>query len=400
MQPDFNVARLIAYCISWLQVVCRDPARKRDFQLEPSTKVSADVGAIINDPSIDMVVEVAGGMDAARELMLHSAKAGRSVVTANKALLAAHLPEIEAAFPASGKARLGYEAAVAGGIPIIRTMQQGLLLDNVTSVAGILNGTTNFMLSAMAERGASYAAILKEAQEKGFAEADPTADVEGHDARNKLVLLAKLAYGVTIPVSGVRTVGISGVTPDDVSLARALGYAIKLIGRAAVSDGAVEASVTPALVPTSDLMGGTGGALNIVKVDSEFLGTSYYRGAGAGRFPTANSVVADMINIALGTQSASPFPLPTPSGSGGGGLALSDDVTCEVFVRADNTPMGQMLLKEIAAGSGSGGTVAAPITAGTSTGAIFGRQSLKSLLTRLEALHAREPSVKVYPVFR
>jgi homoserine dehydrogenase len=321
--------------------VCRDPTRVRDFTVDPRTLVTSSAEAVLDDPSVNMVVEVMGGTELARRVLLRSAAAGRHVVTANKALLAAHLPQVEAAFPRGARQRLGYEAAVAGGIPIIRTLASALALDQPTAVSGILNGTTNFMLSAMAERtGVEYATVLAEAQAAGFAEADPTADVEGHDARNKLVLLARLALGASLPVESVRCAGITGVTPADFALARGVGCTIKLVGRAARAGGAgghgVEALVSPALVPATGALGSTGGALNLVSVDSEYLGRSEYRGAGAGRFPTALSVVADMVNIALGQQASVPFPralLP--------GAVVSDDVTTPSMARVTVPARGE-----------------------------------------------------------
>jgi homoserine dehydrogenase len=380
-----------------------------------ATLLTTDHTALTEDPAIDMLVEVAGGTGAARTAVLSAARRGKSVVTANKALLAAHLPEMEAAFPADGRARLGFEAAVAGGVPIIRAMQQSLAPDTVTSVAGILNGTTNFMLSAMASAGAPYADVLREAQAAGFAEADPTADVEGHDARNKLVLLARLGLGVTLPVGAVRTVGISGVTPADFALARELGCTVKLIGRAALTGGgscgggkasAVEASVTPALVPLDGALGTTGGALNLVAVDSAYVGRSEYRGPGAGRFPTANSVVADMLSIALGTASAPPFPLPRALT---GGRALSDDVTCEAFVRLSGSDGGRVGAAGEAVAAALGAQQPRPraVTqtaraAGGSVGLLVDGGSLNAVTAAVaRAVPAGGGvTVAVYPVFR
>lgn len=320
--------------------MCRDPTRARDFAVDPRTLVTSSAEAVLDDPAVNMVVEVMGGKgELARRVLLRSAAAGRHVVTANKALLAAHLPQVEAAFPRGARQRLGYEAAVAGGIPIIRTLASALALDQPTAVSGILNGTTNFMLSAMAGRaGVEYATVLAEAQAAGYAEADPTADVEGHDARNKLVLLARLALGASLPVESVRCAGITGVTPADFALARSVGCTLKLVGRAALAAGGtgVEALVSPALVPAAGALGSTGGALNLVSVDSEYLGRSEYRGAGAGRFPTALSVVADMVNIALGQHASVPFPRALVPGA-----VVSDDVTAPSMARVTVPARGE-----------------------------------------------------------
>lgn len=356
-------------------LLCRDTAKARDFAVEPGTVVTADPQAVLGDPSIDIVVEVIGGTGApAKDLVLGAAAAGKHVVTANKALLAEQVPALRKAFTGRGgkkRARyLGYEAAVAGGIPIIRTLQEGLLPDSIQGVAGIMNGTTNYMLTAMADSGAAYADVLRDAQAAGFAETDPTADVEGHDARNKLVLLAQLAHGVWVPPAKVRTTGITGVSAFDVAAARAVGagYTIKLLGVAQAFDepapapaadgaagGAAAAAaasparpgkrlldlwVSPALVPCGSPLATTGGALNMIQVDSASLGRTTYLGAGAGRFPTANSVVADMTAIALGTIAPQPFPRPAPErvaqpdGTPGLRLVVSDALKRTFYVRA------------------------------------------------------------------
>jgi homoserine dehydrogenase len=328
-----------------------------------------------------------GSSGTARDLVLGAAKNKQHVVTANKALIAAALPELTAAFPSrsslpagrftppgtilssttssptptsSSRRRvvtpmLGYEAAVAGGIPIIRALRDSLSGDEIRSVKGILNGTTNYILTKMKEEGMGYEEALKGAQEVGFAETDPTADVEGHDARNKLVILARLAFGVHVPPERVFTSGITGVTALDFALADDMGYTIKLLGvaeaaeldaelgagagagegegeaaAAAAGSGsaassspsqqqrrrALEMFVSPALVPDDGAFGTTTGGMNHVVVDSDSVGQTTYSGAGAGRFPTANSVIADLVGIATGTLGCSPFPRPAPSRTG------------------------------------------------------------------------------------
>ena len=290
--------------------------------------VTSNVQDVLGDASLDIVVEVIGGTDSpARDLVLGSAASGKSVVTANKALLAASLPELKRAFTSRRRA-LGYEASVAGGIPIIRAMQHSLLPDTVRSVQGILNGTSNYILGSMAE-GQPFAAALAAAQAAGFAEADPTADVAGHDACNKLVILTQLAYGCHVPPSQVRTQGITGITPFDVQAAKASGYAIKHLGVSTLFEKAeqqqqqqptlkrprqlLDMFVSPALVPLGGSFASTGGAGNLVVVDSEALGRSSYGGAGAGREATANSILADLVAIAKGSISARPFPRPAPA---------------------------------------------------------------------------------------
>ena len=321
-----------------------------------NAKVNTSTIDVLADDNLDMVVEVMGGEGgAARDVVLGAAARGVHVVTANKALLAHSLPDIYKAFSGLRKPRLGYEASVAGVIPIIRVLRHGLVPDNVKSIQGIMNGTTNFILSAMAAPGGgTFAEELKKAQDAGFAEADATADLEGHDARNKLVLLTKLAFGVTVHPTEVRTIGIQGVSAFDFLCAKELGYTIKLIGQAyTIDDNAVRSKATsgsgesattsttsesattsdskrkdkkrqlldlavaPALVPMTSIFGSTNGALNAVVVDGEFSGRTVYTGAGAGSFPTAVSVVSDMISIAQGTIGSSPFPRPRPSAKTG-----------------------------------------------------------------------------------
>jgi len=327
-------------------LLCRDAARARDFSPEAHTVVTADPAAVLADPAIDMVVEAIGGTGSpARELVLGAAAAGKHVVTANKALLAAALPEVRRAFP-SKRVALGYEASVAGGVPVIRALTHSLLGDSPASVSGIMNGTTNFILSAMAGGGKSFAEALAEAQAAGFAEADPSGDVEGHDARNKLVLLTQLAYGVWVPPAQVRTVGISGVTPFDVAAAAAQGYAVKLLGVSRLFPGGgeggggggkqrqlLEACVSPALVPLGSPMAGAGGAQNLINVDSAALGRLGFSGPGAGRDATATSILADMVSIARGTHSPRPFPRPPPARVG---LSIKPSATLrrDTYVRA------------------------------------------------------------------
>lgn len=312
LKLDFRVKTLL----------CRDVARARDFSPEAHTAVTSDASAVLSDPEIDIVVEAIGGTGSpARELVLGAAAAGKHVVTANKALLAAALPEVRRAFP-SKRVALGYEASVAGGVPVIRALTHSLLGDSPEAVWGIMNGTTNFILSAMAGTGKPFAEALAAAQAAGFAEADPTGDVEGHDARNKLVLLTQLAYGVWVPPAQVRTTGIAGVTPFDVAAAAAQGFAVKLLGVSRLFPGGeasgkrrllLDAFVSPALVPLGSPMAGTGGAQNFINVDSPALGRVGFCGPGAGRDATATSILADMVAIARGTHSPRPFPRPPPA---------------------------------------------------------------------------------------
>lgn len=313
-----------------LQIATKD-AKCHGFEPEAGTRVTANLDDVITDADLDIVVEAMGGIEPAKSIFLNS-KA--HIVTANKALLANEFPAINKAFRSKkrGQRRLGYEASVAGGVPIIRALQSSLLSDTIHGVAGIMNGTTNFILSKMAAEGKAYADVLKEAQEAGFAEADPTADVEGHDARNKLVLLTALTTGLYVPPSKIRTTGITCVSDwdfDAVSRLGGAGYTIKLLGSvtrfsgpagatASTSDEPSQGSnlldllVSPSVVSKESAFGLTNGAMNLVRVHGENTGVTAYYGAGAGRYATANSIVADMLNIAKGTSTGPAFPRPTP----------------------------------------------------------------------------------------
>ena len=303
------------------KVLVRDVDKKRDFDLpNGAAYTTAWQDCVTSD--IHVVIELIGGTTLAKEIVFTALKNNIHVITANKALIAAHMTELEDIL-ASSTGTLGYEAAVGGGIPVIRGLQTSIVSsDNVTSVAGILNGTTNFMLSKMASEGCSYHDVLKEAQALGFAEADPTADVEGHDARAKIAVLARLALGCRIAQSDIPCTGISSLTKDDFNYAKTLNSTIKLVATARTSTSSaadsnsdsestqvVQAFVTPCICPMNGIIANVNGATNVVQIVSKALGTTHMLGAGAGRFPTANSVVADLVAIANGTI-ALPFPVP------------------------------------------------------------------------------------------
>ena len=280
-----------------------------------------------------IVVEVMGGTSLARTVVLEALKRGKSVVTANKALIAEHLDEIHTAVEQSGGngVKFGYEAAVAGGIPIISTLQHCFAGDIINEIGGIINGTTNYMLGKM-EDGADYDEVLKEAQDLGFAEADPTADVEGHDVRAKIAILAKLAFGTTVDVEEIPCNGISQISSVDFEYAKLLNCTIKLIGTAArlsqygERDGDLSVYVAPKMIPTDHIMAAATGCGNAITVDSVNLGTSSYFGPGAGRFPTANSVVADICRVASDNCPADPFPLRST-------IAIDNDYTSAFYIR-------------------------------------------------------------------
>ena len=268
------------------------------------TSVTRDIFDVAKNPDIDIVVELIGGTDVAYQLVMTALENGKHVVTANKALIAQHGMEIFAAAEARGLI-VAYEAAVAGGIPIIKALREGLSGNRISWLAGIINGTTNFILSEMDSKGREFADVLTEAQEKGYAEADPTFDVEGIDAAHKLVIMASLAFGMPLSLDGVFTYGITKLEPQDVSYARELGYAIKHLGIARQTDTGVELRVHPTLVPQSCLIAGVNDVSNAVMVNADAVGTTLFYGPGAGSEPTASSVIADIVDVAR-AMAASP----------------------------------------------------------------------------------------------
>jgi homoserine dehydrogenase len=292
------------------KIAVRDPTKSRSYIPEGAELVSS-FSEIIDDDSINCVVEVMGGTTLAKDAVYQSAAKGKHIITANKALLAEHLPELMDLVAKNG-IEMGYEAAVCGGIPIIHALQKDFLFDSITQICGIMNGTTNFILSKMENEGADYATVLKEAQDLGFAEADPSADVDGFDVRAKIGLLARLAYGTYVECESIPTTGITRITADDFLYAKHLNATVKLLGIAKMNDGKLSIAVAPHMVPKSNPIGNISGATNIVSVESQSLGTSFFVGQGAGGLPTANSVVSDIIALAQG-QSCAPFPKTAPT---------------------------------------------------------------------------------------
>jgi len=274
----------------------RDLARKRDCDLT-GIKVVNDPHFITREAPVDVVVELLGGLSPARELILEALARGKPVVTANKALLAEDGNTLFAAAKQKGVA-IGFEASVAGGIPIIRVLREGLAGNRIEGLAGIINGTCNYILTQMAERGVDFSVALAEAQAQGFAEANPALDVDGIDAAHKLTILASLAFGIPLSYPGVATEGIREVTARDIQLARELGYRIKPLSIAKRSGGRIELRVHPTLVPEDHLLAKVDGILNSVIVQSDAVGQTGYYGKGAGGDATASAVVADLLEIA------------------------------------------------------------------------------------------------------
>ncbi|MDT9000406.1 homoserine dehydrogenase [Paucibacter sp. APW11] len=265
-----------------------------------AAQVVADPREIIANPEIDIVVELIGGCTLARELVLEAIAAGKHVVTANKALLAVHGTEIFAAARNKG-VMVAFEAAVAGGIPIIKALREGLTANRIEWLAGIINGTTNFILSEMRSKGLDFSVVLKEAQRLGYAEADPTFDIEGVDAAHKLTIMSAIAFGVPVQFDRAHVEGISQLQAADIKYAEQLGYRIKLLGltrrRPDVQGGGIELRVHPTLIPANRLIANVEGAMNAVVVQGDAVGTTLYYGKGAGAEPTASAVIADLVDI-------------------------------------------------------------------------------------------------------
>jgi homoserine dehydrogenase len=272
-----------------------DVARARSIVGE-AVEVVSDARAVIADPAIDIVIELIGGYGIARQLVMEAIAAGKHVVTANKALLAVHGTEIFAAARAKGVI-VAFEAAVAGGIPIIKALREGLTANRIEWIAGIINGTTNFILSEMRDKGLDFSVVLKEAQRLGYAEADPTFDIEGIDAGHKVTIMSAIAFGIPVQFDKAHVEGITKLQAADIRYAEQLGYRIKLLGITRRRDEGIELRVHPTLVPTKRLIANVEGAMNAVVVQGDAVGTTLYYGKGAGAEPTASAVVADLVDI-------------------------------------------------------------------------------------------------------
>lgn len=266
---------------------------------EPFNKVPVitSIDELCNDEQIDIVVELIGGMEPARSFILQAISAGKHVVTANKALLSEHGMEIFAA-AAQAEVEVGFEASVGGGIPVIKAMKEGLVANRIESIMGILNGTANYILSKMTNDSIPFAEVLQQAQDKGFAEADPTYDVEGIDTAHKLVILMTMAYGMKVKLSDVAIEGITKIEPTDIQFAKAFGHRIKLLAISRNHGDHVEARVHPTLVPEDHLLAAISGPMNSVHIHGDMVGDILLYGAGAGKMPTGSAVVADIMDIA------------------------------------------------------------------------------------------------------
>ncbi|CAN7222433.1 homoserine dehydrogenase [Polaromonas sp. LjRoot131] len=263
----------------------------------PGVQVVDDARKVVASPDVDIVIELIGGYGIAKQLVLEAIEAGKHVVTANKALLAVHGTEIFAAAHRKG-VMVAFEAAVAGGIPIIKALREGLTANSIQWIAGIINGTTNFILSEMRDKGLDFDIVLKEAQRLGYAEADPTFDIEGVDAGHKVTLMSAIAFGIPVQFDKAYVEGITGLAAQDIRYAEQLGYRIKLLGITKRAANGIELRVHPSLVPAKRLIANVEGAMNAVVVQGDAVGTTLYYGKGAGSEPTASAVIADLVDIA------------------------------------------------------------------------------------------------------
>lgn len=280
------------------EIVIAQVGARRDNPACDTTGVEVvrDIFEVASNPDVDVVVELIGGTSVAYDLVMTALQHGKHVVTANKALIAEKGMEILAYAESKGLV-VAYEAAVAGGIPIIKGLREGLAANRVNWLAGIINGTTNFILSEMDSKGRDFADVLVEAQEKGYAEADPTFDVEGIDAAHKLVILASLAFAIPLSTDNLFTDGITRLEPQDVAYARELGYAVKHLGIARKTPEGVELRVHPTLVPQASLIAGVNDVANAVMINADAVGTTLFYGPGAGAEPTASAVIADIVDV-------------------------------------------------------------------------------------------------------
>jgi homoserine dehydrogenase len=284
------------------KIAVKDPTKNRDVSVPPAL-LAKNWRDLLDDSSVEVVVELMGGMEEPRELIMEAIRRGKIVVTGNKALLAEHGAEI---FRLATEKRVPvfYEAAVAGGIPIIKAVREAFVANHFRRMRGIINGTSNYILTRMAESGLDFASALSEAQAAGFAEADPALDVNGWDAGHKAIILASLAYGFWVPSKDLLVEGIEGITPGDIRFAAQLGYTIKLLGFIdACPDGSVEVSVQPSLVPNENILASVRGVFNAIAVRGDVVGDALFYGRGAGQDPTASSVISDLADAAIALDS-------------------------------------------------------------------------------------------------
>jgi homoserine dehydrogenase len=321
----------LGFPVTLKKIADLDIKRDRGIRV-PRGVLTTNADEIIGDPDIDIVVELIGGIRKAKELILRALRNKKNVVTANKALLAEEGAEIFGEAERQG-VTLGFEASVAGAIPIIKVMSESLIANRINAVYGIVNGTSNFILTKMTNEGADFATVLKEAQALGYAEADPTLDIEGIDSAHKLTLLASLAYGIPLSFKKVYVEGITEITPLDISFASELGFKIKLLAIAKASGGMVELRVHPTMIPVEYLISKVDGVLNAIYVNGDATGDTLYYGRGAGDMPTGSAVVADIADIARTVMSGGPATVALRKSSMPMKLKPIDDIESMYYFR-------------------------------------------------------------------
>ena len=317
--------------------VVRDLSKKRDLGLH----VSDNADDVLDDPEIDIVVELMGGVEDAFEVVKHALKNGKAVVTANKALLAYHRYELQ---ELAGDLAFEYEASVAGGIPIINALRDGLSANHIQSIMGIMNGTCNYMLTKMSAEGVSYTSILKEAQELGYAESDPTFDVGGYDAAHKLLILASIAYGIDAKPEDILIEGIQNITQEDINFAKEFGYRIKLLGIAKKITNEVELRVHACLIDEDEMIAKIDGVMNGISVVGDKVGETLYYGAGAGGDATASAVIANIIDIARSGKSKPMLGFDKPL-EGGLKLKAIEKIESKYYLRINVSDKAGVLSK-------------------------------------------------------
>ncbi len=342
-----EIKRRLGRAMEVFMVSTRNTEKARE--LCPNALVSTDPFDVVKHPEVDIVVELFGGTDIARELVLEAVRNGKHVVTANKKLLAEYGNEIFA-LAEEKNVMVHFEAAVAGGIPIIKALREGLSANNIRSIAGIINGTSNFILSEMREKGSAFADVLQQAQALGYAEADPTFDIEGHDAGHKITIMSALAFGTPVNFNACYLEGISKLDSRDIKYAEELGYRVKLLGITRKTAQGIELRVHPTLIPECRLIANVNGVMNAVRVDADMVGETLYYGAGAGALPTASAVVADIVDISrlitADTGNRVPHLAFQPSQVKAQNMVSMDDITSSYYLRvqAEDKPgvLGQI----------------------------------------------------------
>ncbi len=317
------------------RVATQHPDRERAVQLPPA-QLTGDALEVLHDPEIAIVVELVGGYEPARTYLLTALQQGKHVVTANKALLAQHGREIFETASALGR-DIGFEASVGGGIPIIRTIKEGFVANQFLSISCIINGTTNYILSQMSDHGLDFQEVLREAQALGYAEADPSFDVDGIDAAQKIALLASLAFGSWVPYEAIYTEGITGLSQADIAYARELGYRVKLLALAKLADGRLDVRVHPAFVAADSWLANVNGVYNAISIRGDVVGRNMLIGRGAGAFPTGSAVVGDIVDVARNILKDSSGRVPPQSYQAPSlqevPLQEVDDVVCKYYLR-------------------------------------------------------------------